>query len=147
MKELIDRLIVAEGKRKSAYQDSLGYWTIGIGRLIDKRLNAGLSEDEMLYLLNNDIAQARAELETFSWFTRLDPVREEVLIELHFSMGLEHLLEFHSMLNFIEQGYYLNAATQLMKSLWARQVGQHRAKDLANRLATGKYDYDGEKAF
>ena len=29
--ELIARFVENEGIRKSAYQDSLGYWTIGIG--------------------------------------------------------------------------------------------------------------------
>jgi len=145
MDELIQRIIAHEGKRKSVYQDSLGYWTIGIGRLCDKRKNAGLSEAEMLYLLNNDIAESRAELEKFSWFTQLDEVRKEVLIELHFNMGLENLLEFKHMLNYLDQGYYLNASSQLLKSLWAEEVGHFRAMDLAQRLISGTYN-DGKKA-
>jgi len=145
MDELIQRLIAHEGKSKSAYQDSLGYWTIGIGRLCDKRKNAGLSEAEMLYLLNNDIAESRAELEKFSWFNKLDEIRKEVLIELHFNMGLGNLLEFKNMLNYLDQGYYLNASSQLLKSLYAQQVGPLRAMDLAQRLISGTYN-DGKKA-
>ena len=46
MDTLLSILIDHEGSEKSAYQDTLGYWTIGHGRLIDKRKNAGLSEEE-----------------------------------------------------------------------------------------------------
>ena len=35
MTQLEQLVIGHEGKKKSAYQDSLGYWTIGVGRLID----------------------------------------------------------------------------------------------------------------
>ncbi len=139
MTTLIDKIIEHEGKSKSAYQDSLGYWTIGIGRLCDKRKNAGLSEEEMVYLLRNDLANSEAELSRYEWFTKLDRVRQEVLIELHFNMGLEHLLGFKGMLTYLDKGYYINAATQLLKSLWATQVGEHRANDMASRLRTGTY--------
>ena len=40
-----------EGRVRHAYQDHLGYWTIGVGRLIDQRKGGGLSEDEIDYLL------------------------------------------------------------------------------------------------
>jgi lysozyme len=44
-----------EGRVPHAYPDSLGYWTIGVGRLIDRRKGGGLSDDEIDYLLANDI--------------------------------------------------------------------------------------------
>lgn len=140
MDNLVSLLIEHEGQEKSAYQDSLGYWTIGIGRLIDKRKNAGLSEDEMLYLLNNDIASARKELEAQPWFNLLDRVRQEVFIELVFNMGLPNLLMFHKTLSFVKQKLWGNAATELGNSLWARQVGQNRVKNIQKRLISGSYD-------
>jgi len=139
MDELEQRVINHEGKRKSAYQDSLGYWTIGIGRLIDKRMNAGLSDDEMLYLLRNDLAESERELMKFDWFTKMDRVRQEVLIELHFNIGLSNLLGFKNMIAYLSKGSYINAATQLLKSLWAKQVGENRSSDMAKRLRTGSY--------
>jgi lysozyme len=43
---VIEQLTREEGKRRSAYQDHLGYWTIGVGRLIDARKGGGLSDEE-----------------------------------------------------------------------------------------------------
>jgi lysozyme len=139
MDELVNRIIIHEGKSKSAYQDSLGYWTIGIGRLCDKRFNAGLSDDEMIYLLNNDIANAKQEMSHFSWFNKLNDVRQGVLIELNFNIGLSHLLEFKTMINYLILSDYKNAALAMLKSLWAKEVGVNRSTDMSNRLITGSY--------
>ncbi len=114
--------------------------TIGIGRNIQDR---GISRDEAMYLLKNDLALSKSELSHYDWFTKLDTVRQEVLIELHFNIGLAKLLKFKNMIRFLSEGYYLNASTQLMKSLWASQVGEKRAKDMATRLKTGSYN-DGK---
>jgi lysozyme len=55
-----DPLLIAELRRdegvdRSAYQDHLGFWTIGVGRLIDRRKGGGLSDEEIDYLLQNDV--------------------------------------------------------------------------------------------
>lgn len=42
-----------EGRSSTVYQDSLGYWTIGIGKLVDERKGGGLSADEIDYILSN----------------------------------------------------------------------------------------------
>lgn len=44
-----------EGFKPHAYKDSLGYLTIGYGRMIDERLGGYLSEEEAGFLLENDI--------------------------------------------------------------------------------------------
>lgn len=133
------RLNVNEGRERSAYQDSLGYWTIGIGRMIDKRLNGGLSDDEMDYLLRNDIAAARAELETYSWYIKQDQVRKDVLVELCFNMGLPHLLEFKKMLAAFAVLNYKDAVKELINSQWVKQVAQDRINDLTYRIKNGAY--------
>src|SRR3546814_14026178 len=51
-----------EGRIPHAYQDSLGYWTIGVGRLIDKRKGGRLTNVEIDMLLANDIADKIAEI-------------------------------------------------------------------------------------
>lgn len=56
LKKLEDDLFDDEGYRKSAYQDHLGFWTIGIGTLIDERKGAGITVDEAKYLLRNRLA-------------------------------------------------------------------------------------------
>src|SRR3546814_2848207 len=51
-----------EGRIPHAYQDSLGYWTIGVGRLIDKRKGGRLTNVDIDMLLANDIADKIAEI-------------------------------------------------------------------------------------
>ena len=61
---LAQMLEAEEGRKRSAYQDHLGYWTIGVGRLIDRRKGGGLSPDEIDYLLTNDIRAKSREVFT-----------------------------------------------------------------------------------
>jgi lysozyme len=140
MTQLEQLVIGHEGKKKSAYQDSLGYWTIGVGRLIDKRKNAGLSDDEMLYLLRNDLTKAEQELLPFDWFKMLDPVRQDVMVEFCFNIGLGGVLEFKQMISLLLKKDYKGAAQDMLESLWAKQVGPNRSENMAKRLATGSYE-------
>jgi lysozyme len=54
--ELVRQLRGDESVEPCVYKDSLGFWTIGIGRLLDKRKpNAGLRPVEMDVMMQNDI--------------------------------------------------------------------------------------------
>lgn len=136
---LRQRIIAHEGKSPYAYKDSLGYLTIGIGRVCDARLHQGLTEDEMQYLLTNDISNAKADLLPYTWYQLLDEVRRGVLVELVFNIGLTHLLEFKKMLAALLALDYDTAADEMLNSLWAKQVGLIRSQDMATRLKTGSY--------
>ena len=94
---LRDELIADEGNKKSAYQDSEGFWTIGVGRLIDARLGAGLSEDERQYLLTNSIATATAECKRlFPNFQSYSLSRQDGLITLMFNIGYEKIKGYNT---------------------------------------------------
>jgi lysozyme len=136
---LIEQLRIHEGVEKHVYQDHLGFWTIGVGRLVDERGGLGLSEDEIDYLLKNDIYRSRKELsETFSWFNDLDEVRQDGMCNLHFNLGLTRLRGFQKALRFMESGDFLLASEEFLDSRWAKQVG-NRADDVAQMIATGEY--------
>lgn len=137
---LEQEVITHEGKSKSVYKDSLGYDTIGIGRMCDKRKNAGLSDDEMLYLLRNDLSKAKLELTPYSWFITLDDVRQGVLIEICFNIGLDGFLQFKRMIQALSDKDYGLSAKELINSLWSKQVGPNRSQNMANRLKTGIYE-------
>lgn len=123
-----------------AYQDTKGFWTIGCGRLIDKRQGGKISLDEIQYLLNNDIRNCTQELSSFRWFTNQDEVRKGVLIELVFNMGLTHLLGFGKMIAALTIQDYITASHELLSSKWATEdVGPQRVKDIQHRLLTGTY--------
>ena len=136
---VIQRIIQHEGQIPYAYQDSNGFWTIGVGRLIDHREGGHLSEDEMHYLLMNDLGNICQSLRPYEWFTKQDVVRKGVLIELCFNMGLPHLLEFHNMLAAFQDEDYEKAEQELIDSLWAQQVSAERSDDLCYRILHGSY--------
>jgi lysozyme len=120
-----------EGIVLHAYQDSLGYWTIGIGRLIDQRKGGGISTEEALYLLHNDIKKVEKQLDDhLPWWRMLSENRQIVLISMCFNLGINGLLQFKKTLDLIERGLYIAAAEAMLQSKWATQVGQR-----ANRLA------------
>jgi lysozyme len=139
MDDLISSIIFHEGTKQFAYPDSLGYWSIGIGRCIDKRIGVGLTLDEQLYLLNNDIARCRKELLIQPFYKSQDKVRQDVLIELCFNMGLPNLLKFIKMLAAFRNMDYKSASLELKNSLWAKQVQSDRVLDLQYRIEHGSY--------
>jgi lysozyme len=133
---LFDQLIRDENEVLHAYQDSEGWWTIGIGRLIDSRKGGGITDAEARYLLGNDIARVTRELQgAFPWVASLSRTRFAVLQAMCFNMGLKHLSEFQKMLSALALGNYADAAREMLDSAWAKQVGP-RADRLAKQMAT-----------
>ena len=138
MNKLIDQLKVHEGSRTHAYDCPAGYITIGVGRNIDPNGGLGLSEDEINYLLRNDIERCYRELDRFSWFMDLDQVRQEALVNMCFNLGYTRLTKFTNMMRAMAEGKYSLAASEALDSIWAVQVGQ-RSRDIAYMLELGKY--------
>lgn len=135
---LMAELLRDEGFVGHAYQDSLGYWTIGIGRLIDKARGGGITREEAEYLKANDIARIRAELDgKLPWWRKLSPVRQRALQNMAFQLGVGGLLKFTSTLRHLEAGDYRSAATNMRGSLWARQTPA-RAERVIRMIETGR---------
>lgn len=137
-----DRAMIAELRRdegvvKHAYQDTEGLWTIGVGRLIDQRRGGGLSDDEIDYLLANDVRRFAAELDDrLPWWRKLDPVRQRVILNMAFNLGTDGLLAFKNTLAAVKAGDYARAAVGMLASKWASQV-KGRASRLAHMMKTG----------
>lgn len=139
--ELTKQLRADEGVVSHAYTDSLGYLTIGVGRLIDKRKGGGLRPFEIDYLLRNDIEDRINELtKRLSWFQNLDDARRGVLLNMSFQMGVDGLMQFKNTLEMIRQGDFDKAADGMLNSLWARQTPE-RAKRLSHQMRTGAWVY------
>jgi len=134
-----DQLRRDEGERLSAYQDHLGYWTIGIGRLIDSRRGGGISTDESTMLLRNDIARVRVELlQRLPWFVHLDSVRQGALMNMAFQLGINGLMAFQDTLGKVQTGDYAVAADKMLQSKWATQTPE-RANRLAKQMREGTW--------
>lgn len=134
---LLSQLEEHEGFRSSAYVDSEGFWTIGVGRLIDARRGGGISKAEALFLLQNDVEKVETQLDAHvPWWRRLDDVRQRVLADMAFNLGINGLLGFKNTLASVEAGRYASAADGMLESKWASQVGR-RAHRLARMMRTG----------
>ena len=140
IEQLTAQLKRDEGTKATVYKDTLGFDTIGVGRLIDSRKpGAGLRPDEIDYLLRNDINdRVQALTKALPWFSALDETRRGVLINMAFQLGTAGLLGFKSTLALVATGKYAEAAEQMLKSKWATQTPA-RAKRLAEQMKTGEW--------
>lgn len=136
--KLLKQLDLHEGLELKPYKDTVGKLTIGVGRNLTDR---GITKDEAYYLLRNDVAIAITDLDkNLSWWKNLDEIRQRVLADMCFNLGISKLLGFKNTLELIRKGDYETAASAMLNSLWAKQV-KGRATRLANMMRTGK-DYD-----
>lgn len=134
--DLTSQLVRDEGLRLKPYRDTVGKLTIGVGRNLS---DVGISRDEALLLLANDISRAESELaEHLPWTSKLDDARLGVLIAMAFNLGIGGLLAFKDALGHIKTAEYDLAAKALLQSKWAVQVGG-RAERLAEQLRTGQW--------
>ena len=136
--QLLEMLKRHEGVRSHVYLCSAGYETIGVGRNISKS-GMGLSEDEVDYLLENDILRVLKELSSeYPWFNDLDDVRKDAMIDISFNLGATRLRGFKKALAAMEVADYTLAAKEFLDSKWSRDV-KGRAHELASMIETVEY--------
>lgn len=137
MDALKKQLIRHEGFVPHAYQDHLGFWTIGIGRLIDKRKFGGITREEAEYLLENDIAKVLFGLrKRLVFWDNLTPIRQQALVNMGFQLGVDGVLNFRKMLLAMSIAHYDLAADEALKSRWARQTPD-RAAEISEMIRAG----------
>ena len=144
--EANDPLLVAdlrrdEGVRYEPYFDVVGVKTVGVGHNL-KAKPLGLLypiDDEMVdRILLLDIADVFEELDDrLPWWRELSEVRQRVLVNMAFNLGVAGLLGFRNTLAAVKDGRYADAAAGMRASKWARQVGK-RADRLANMMEKDK---------
>lgn len=131
---VIAALMRDEGFRGFPYKDSVGVTTIGFGRNLEAN---PLTRDEAEHLLVNDLADTVERMDRLMpWFRGLDAVRQGVMINMAFNLGVLGLLTFKNTLKAVREARYDDAADGMLKSKWAQQVGQ-RAVRLAQEMKTG----------
>ena len=133
---IYDQLARDEGCRLKPYRDTKGILTIGVGRNIEQ---LGITIEEAHYLLSNDVTRVDRELTVnLPWFASMDGVRQAVLVNMCFNVGITKLLTFKKMLAAMEVGDWEVAAEEMLNSKYAVDVGD-RAKRLATQLITGEW--------
>ena len=155
MTELLDQLVEHEGLELVAYKDSLGIDTIGIGRNLQHRgfteaelgyigkdisdiCEWGITKEQAYYLAENDIKIVEEELcKAHPCVLELDEVRQRVLIDMAFNVGVPRLKKFVKMWEAIHNKNFEEAKAQMLDSRWANQVG-NRAVRLSNAMESGE---------
>jgi|TARA_R100001463_G_scaffold16174_2_gene42054 lysozyme len=136
--ELIEMLKRHEGVRSHVYLCSAGYETIGVGRNIAES-GLGLTEDEIDFLLINDITRVKQELtDTYFWFPALNDARQDAMVDICFNLGLTRLRGFVKALEAMSREQFDIAADEFMDSRWSQQVG-NRAVEVTEMIRTGDY--------
>lgn len=146
--DLFQRTVAREGVRLKPYKDSRGIWTIGIGhnievdpalyaRLKDLLVN-GITMDEAEALFRLDAAKVVNGLNAhLPWWTKLDDVRQDVIFDMAFNMGIGGFLLWRHTLGAIQADRFPQAAADMMQSTWAKQVGRRAVAD-EQEMASGR---------
>lgn len=133
---LIEDLKRDEGLRLTAYKDTVGVWTVGYGHA-HVAPNTAWSAAQAEAALRDDVRDVFADLdEHLPWWRSLDDLRQDVLANMAFNLGIASLLGFHNTLAAIEAHQWEKAAAGLLASKWAKQV-KGRAIRLAEQMRTG----------
>lgn len=129
-------IILHEGLRLKPYTDTVGKTTIGVGRnLTDKGLSFGEAET----LFTHDLEEHEMDLVgAYPWVLTLDAVRYAVMVDMAFNLGISRLSGFRVTLSSVEGGDYQQAAKEMLRSKWARQV-KTRAVRLSQMMASGEW--------
>ena len=142
---LRDELIRDEGRSLTAYKDSVGLWTIGVGHLLGQSMRMStITADECDALLAWDVKNAEAlvalifpSLDPTRGYTSYEPeyVRQRALVNMAFNLG-GRLKDFRKFVAAVNQSDWEKAAVEMMDSKWAKQVGK-RAVRLRDMILNG----------
>jgi len=136
MSRLTETLRRHEGVKYTLYKCTSDKWTIGVGRNLE---DVGLSEEETDFLLQNDIERTVSLMDKYiPWHTDLDQVRHEALVNFVFNVGIGTTMKFKNAMAALEEHDYNTAATEMLDSNWAKQVGD-RAIEVTEMIKTGEY--------
>lgn len=132
---LRDQVKHDEGLRLKPYTDTVGKLSIGYGRNLTDN---GISGAEASAMLEHDLETTVAELTlAFPFVLSLEPVRQIVLGNMAFNMGVPRLKGFRKMWAALRAGDFETAALEMMDSKWSRDVGP-RATRLAEMMRRGE---------
>ena len=127
MYDLIAQLKRHEGFATKPYQCTSGVLTWGYGF-------TSITTDEADMVLRLKVLELRHAL--YDRIYHLTPARQNVIINMAFNLGLAGLGKFSRMWSAVRDEDYHQAATEMLNSKWARQVG-NRAVELAEQMRRG----------
>ena len=104
----LPRIKTEEGFRSAIYNDSEGHPSIGYGLNLD----AGISQRVAAAALQAQLEELQEDLSKYPWYASLDAVRQSVLLDMAFNLGLAGLLHFPHLLAALSRQDWASAATE-----------------------------------
>ena len=138
-----------EGERLTAYQDTRGFWTIGVGHLLKDPRNPmwrgyTITKEASNQLFQLDwVKHVGLVAKYATWALHFDEVRAYVIIDMTFNLGVEPFdgdgyKDWPIFVRQLRANDWAAAAANMRSTLWARQV-KGRAKRLARMIETGAW--------
>ncbi|MFQ2569791.1 glycoside hydrolase family protein [Aeromonas caviae] len=154
---LEQQLTLDEGKKLEIYKDTEGYWTVGIGHLIQRSLisrdkaiqildrhlgrstSGSITDSECTRLFNEDIYEVRKGIQQSAFcetYKRLDDVRQSAIENMCFQLGVNGVGQFKNMWKALALNNYNDAYKHGRDSRWYKQT-PNRAERVLTTLKTG----------
>lgn len=143
------QLELEEGTPQRTYLDTKGILSGGVGHNLVAHPEHGYDRVGILVppevskkWFEQDLQRVINDLNhNLPWWTQLDPVRQNIVADMTFNMGIGGLMTFANTLANIKNGHYDAAADGMKASLWHTQVGT-RAIRLEKMMRTGQWPAD-----
>ena len=142
--EVKQMLVRHEGIRIFPYKCSENYLTISCGRNLETN---GISEEEAMYLLDNDIKRVKEELNMNfgAWRTMPEKARM-VCIDMTFQMGIAGFMKFRKTRQLMELGMWLEASEEILDSKYNLQTPSRCAYNSRQLALCGQNGKDKRRA-
>lgn len=138
---LVNEIMYDEGVRTRSYQDTKGYWTIGVGHMLgNSPVYSNIEWDipkiilVLLTDLNSSIFHVKNQINVFD---SLSENRQRVLVNMMFNLGPNKFAGFKKMVKAINRNDYHSAYKEMLDSKWAMYDVPNRARRLAQRWLEG----------
>jgi lysozyme len=137
---LEERIKRHEGLALHPHPDAKGFWAIGYGHDITEQEASnypdGCTLEDAENWLAADIQKAIHGINSaLPWVAYLSELRQQVLFEMAFEMGVDGVLAFQHMLPACKLGYYELAGNQMIASVWHTEA-KARCEELAQIMIT-----------
>lgn len=133
--KLKEHIKLSEGFVAKPYICPAGKQTIGYGFNIEDR---GIPEEVADYWLEHELRLIEEGLSKDPVYLMLDPVRQSVLLDMAYNLGLTRLRKFKKMFRALYDRDFKKASEEMLDSKWARQV-KGRAQKLSEIMHTGHW--------
>jgi lysozyme len=139
---VLDLIRKNEGLQLTPYKCPTGHWSIGYGHNLEARgekVPESITLEKAESFLKTDLQECQVNCGLrIPDFKGYDEVRQAVLLDMCYNMGIEGLCQFHHMLSAMHVRHWIDAAAELLDSPYASQVGK-RAKCNARMLIDGQW--------